>query len=219
MPQILFIHSSAFAGEVRKENQGSYTRKMARILRETIRGRGVKVAERDVAAKPPGMIDQSFLQAARTPSDQRTPEQVQRLKESDELVGEVLASDVIVISCPVYNFGVPAPLKAWIDNIVREGKTFTRGEGRNALSLLCPACGLSICCGPSPAGRISFVGMACGHSGVRHLSFREEDLPFCRGLSGRSPCDRKARQNGCPRLDSRSFPALTRMVVIRRFLH
>ena len=132
MPQILFIHSSAFAGEVRKENQGSYTRKMARILRETIRGRGVKVAERDVAAKPPGMIDQSFLQAARTPSDQRTPEQVQRLKESDELVGEVLASDVIVISCPVYNFGVPAPLKAWIDNIVREGKTFTRGEGRNA---------------------------------------------------------------------------------------
>lgn len=54
MPQILFIHSSAFASEVRKENQGSYTRKMARILRETIRGRGVKIVERDVAAKPPG---------------------------------------------------------------------------------------------------------------------------------------------------------------------
>lgn len=132
MPQILFIHSSAFAGEIRKENQGSYTRKMARILRETVRGRGVKVLERDVAAKPPGMIDQSFLIAARTPAENRTPEQIERLKESDELVSEVLASDVIVISCPVYNFGVPAPLKAWIDNIVREGKTFTRGEGRNA---------------------------------------------------------------------------------------
>ena len=65
MPQILFIHSSAFASEIRKENQGSYTRKMARILRETVRGRGVKIVERDVAAKPPGMIDQSFLQAAR----------------------------------------------------------------------------------------------------------------------------------------------------------
>ena len=63
MPQILFIHSSAFASEIRKENQGSYTRKMARILRETVRGRGVKIVERDVAAKPPGMIDQSFLQA------------------------------------------------------------------------------------------------------------------------------------------------------------
>ena len=53
MPQILFIHSSAFASEIRKENQGSYTRKMARILRETVRGRGVKIVERDVAAKPP----------------------------------------------------------------------------------------------------------------------------------------------------------------------
>ena len=62
MPQILFIHSSAFASEVRKENQGSYTRKMARILRETIRGRGVKIVERDVAAKPPGMINHSCRQ-------------------------------------------------------------------------------------------------------------------------------------------------------------
>lgn len=132
MPPILFIHSSAFASEVRKENQGSYTRKMARILRETIRGRGVKIVERDVAAKPPGMIDQSFLQAARTSASNRTPEQIERLRESDELVGEVLASDVLVISCPVYNFGIPAPLKAWIDNIVREGKTYTFGEGRNA---------------------------------------------------------------------------------------
>lgn len=132
MPQILFIHSSAFTGEVRKENQGSYTRKMARILRDSVRGRGVKILERDVAAKPPGMIDQSFLIAAKTPTDKRTPEQSERLLESDELVSEVLASDVLVISCPVYNFGVPAPLKAWIDNIVREGKTYTHGEGRNA---------------------------------------------------------------------------------------
>lgn len=132
MPQILFIHSSAFSGEIRKENQGSYTRKMSRILRESIRGRNVKVLERDVAAKPPGMIDQSFLIAARTPLAHRSPQQADRLKESDELVAEVLASDVIVISCPVYNFGIPAPLKAWIDNIVREGKTYTHGEGRNA---------------------------------------------------------------------------------------
>ena len=81
MPQILFIHSSAFASEIRKENQGSYTRKMARILRETVRGRGVKIVERDVAAKPPGMIDQSFLQAARTPAARRTPDQIERLKD------------------------------------------------------------------------------------------------------------------------------------------
>lgn len=132
MPQILFVHSSAFPGEVRRENQGSYTRKMARILRENVRGRNVRVLERDVAARPPGMIDQSFLVASRTPESRRSPEQIERLKESDALVNEVLAADVIAVSCPVYNFGVPAPLKAWIDNIVREGKTYTYGEGHNA---------------------------------------------------------------------------------------
>lgn len=132
MPQTLFIHSSAFPSEMRRENQGSYTRRMARILRDNIRGRSVRVTERDVAARPPGMIDQSFILAARTPAEERSPEQNERLRESDVLVSEVLASDVIVISCPVYNFGIPAPLKAWIDNIVREGRTYTFGEGRNA---------------------------------------------------------------------------------------
>ena len=53
MPQILFIHSSAFASEIRKENQGSYTRKMARILRETVRGRGVKIVERQTSRRTP----------------------------------------------------------------------------------------------------------------------------------------------------------------------
>ena len=41
-----------------------------------------------------------------------------------------MLSDVIVVGCPLYNFGVPAPLKAWIDNIVRLGKTFTMDDQR-----------------------------------------------------------------------------------------
>lgn len=48
----------------------------------------------------------------------------QRLLESDLLVDEIQASDVIVVGAPMYNFGVPAPLKAWIDNVVRVGRTF-----------------------------------------------------------------------------------------------
>jgi FMN-dependent NADH-azoreductase len=46
------------------------------------------------------------------------------LAESDALVAELKAADVIVIGAPMYNFGPPAPLKAWIDNIVRVGLTF-----------------------------------------------------------------------------------------------
>lgn len=130
MPQVLLIHSSAQLGEARKENQGSYTRRMARILKDSIRGRGIRFVERDVAANPPGLIDTTFITAARTPEDQRTPEQVERLRESDALVAEVLLSDIIIVGCPLYNFGIPAPLKAWIDNIVRFGKTFTVDEQR-----------------------------------------------------------------------------------------
>ncbi len=130
MPQVLLIHSSAQAVAPKKETQGSYTRRMARLLKDCLKGRGVTFVERDVAATPPGMIDASFISASRTPQDKRTPEQVERLKESDALVEEVLKSDVIVVGCPLYNFGVPAPLKAWIDNIVRLGKTFTVDEQR-----------------------------------------------------------------------------------------
>ena len=45
------------------------------------------------------------------------------LRLSDELVGEVLAADHIVIATPVYNYNVPAALKAWVDHIVRKGLT------------------------------------------------------------------------------------------------
>lgn len=46
------------------------------------------------------------------------------LAESDRLVDELLAADVIVAGVPMYNFGMPAPFKAYIDNIVRVGRTF-----------------------------------------------------------------------------------------------
>lgn len=43
---------------------------------------------------------------------------------SDVLVDEVLAADELVLVAPVYNFGIPAAMKAWIDQVVRAGKTF-----------------------------------------------------------------------------------------------
>lgn len=46
------------------------------------------------------------------------------LTVSDELIAELVRADVIVAGVPMYNFGVPAPMKAYIDNIVRIGRTF-----------------------------------------------------------------------------------------------
>ncbi len=59
-----------------------------------------------------------------TPDSQRNPSQEEALKVSDQLVKEFLSADVIVIGAPMWNLGIPSSLKAWIDHLVRAGKTF-----------------------------------------------------------------------------------------------
>ena len=59
-----------------------------------------------------------------TPAETHSPEQKAAIKLSDEKVEELLASDIVVISTPMWNFGVPSVLKAWFDHISRAGKTF-----------------------------------------------------------------------------------------------
>lgn len=52
----------------------------------------------------------------------------QAIATSDELIDELLAADVVVITAPIYNFGVPASLKAWVDQVSRAGRTFQYSE-------------------------------------------------------------------------------------------
>jgi FMN-dependent NADH-azoreductase len=82
---------------------------------------------RDLAQGLP-LIDEAWVGANFTPTDQRTPEQVETLALSDALIAEVTAADTLVIGLPIYNFGVPAALKAWIDQIARAGVTFQYTE-------------------------------------------------------------------------------------------
>lgn len=63
-----------------------------------------------------------------TPPESRSAAQNEALALSDSLVAEVQRADTIVIGSPIYNFGVPAVLKAWIDQIARAGVTFKYGE-------------------------------------------------------------------------------------------
>ena len=60
-------------------------------------------------------------------ASQLTPAQRSYLSTSDELIEELQAADTIVLGAPMYNFAIPSPLKAWIDQIVRMGKTFGYG--------------------------------------------------------------------------------------------
>jgi len=69
-------------------------------------------------------LDDSAIDALFTPSAERTAAQKKVLAYSDLLVDELLAADVVVLGAPMWNLSIPASLKAWIDLIVREGRTF-----------------------------------------------------------------------------------------------
>ncbi|MEM9477711.1 MAG: NAD(P)H-dependent oxidoreductase [Pseudomonadota bacterium] len=86
------------------------------------------VITRDLLDTPVPQIDEDWVNANFTPADARTSAQAETLAFSDTLVGELQAADTIVIGLPIYNFGVPAALKAWVDQVARAGMTFRYSE-------------------------------------------------------------------------------------------
>jgi FMN-dependent NADH-azoreductase len=90
---------------------------------------GGQVVERDLTTTTIPPITDEFTQAMHTDPAARTAEHKRALAVSDTLVEELLAADTIVIGSPMYNFAIPAPLKGWIDQIVRVGKTVLFGAG------------------------------------------------------------------------------------------
>jgi len=84
---------------------------------------GGRVVQRDLMESNLPFTTMPWLEAYFTPPEQHTPEMKDILRLSNELVGEILAADQIAIGTPVYNYNVPAVLKAYIDHIVRKGLT------------------------------------------------------------------------------------------------
>lgn len=108
---------------------GSITRDLADRLLAGLRDRvgNLEVMRRDVARGLP-FVDAAWIGANFTDPDARDPAQREALVASDALVREVMAADLLVIGVPLYNFAVPASLKAWIDQIARARLTFRYGE-------------------------------------------------------------------------------------------
>jgi FMN-dependent NADH-azoreductase len=79
---------------------------------------------RDLAVTPHPVLDEVALGALFTPAEKRTAEQATRVALDDALIAEIQAADTIVLGVPMYNFGVPAQLKNWIDAIARNGVSF-----------------------------------------------------------------------------------------------
>lgn len=131
MTTILHIDSSARPGRSGEQAHGSHTRRLTArfVARYRQLDSNAEVIYRDVGAQPPAPVTGAWVHAAFTPPAQREPWMHAALAQSDQLVDELLRADIIVAGVPMYNFGPPAQFKAWIDNIVRVGRTF--GFDRN----------------------------------------------------------------------------------------
>ena len=120
---ILQINSSA-------RREASHSTRLARRLVERLRDADPEatLTVRDLSNLPHPVLDEAALGALFTPADQRTPEQAARVALDDALIAEIQAADVVVLGVPMYNFGVSAQLKNWIDAISRAGVTFRYTE-------------------------------------------------------------------------------------------
>jgi len=123
---ILQIDASARPGISGVDPRGSHTRRLTRRFIERWRETRPQdsVTYRDVGRQPPSPVSGDWIAAAFTRPERRDEAARAQLAESDALVQELLRADLIVIGVPMYNFGLPAQLKAWVDNVVRVGVTF-----------------------------------------------------------------------------------------------
>jgi len=85
---------------------------------------GGRVLERDLAKTQLTFVDLDWIQGAFSPPEHHNASHKRAIALSDELVAELVAADEIILGAPMYNFSIPAALKAWIDHVVRAGKTF-----------------------------------------------------------------------------------------------
>lgn len=114
------------------------------------------IAYRDVGRNPIPHVDEAWIEAAFSPPDRHTPELQEAIRLSDQLVDEFLAADIYVIGVPMYNFSVPSGFKAYIDQIVRIGRTvdFEPNDASNAYK-------------PRVLGKKMFIIEARGDSGFQ----------------------------------------------------
>jgi FMN-dependent NADH-azoreductase len=93
---------------------------------------GDTVLRRDVGLEPPPFVTESWIAAAFTRPADRTEVMNMTLAASDRYIAELERADLIVLGTPMYNYGMPAQLKAWIDQVIRIDRTFSfdlaRGE-------------------------------------------------------------------------------------------
>ncbi len=123
MATLLYIRSSIFGDD------GQSSRLAGEFITQWQKAdEHAEVITRDLIADPLPLLDAEVVAALMSESDQRTRQQQAIVDLADRLLTEVRSADRIVIAVPMYNFGVPAQMKAWIDLLARSGVTFKYTE-------------------------------------------------------------------------------------------
>jgi len=118
---------------------------------------------RDIGSSPPNFISEKWIEAVFAPEEKRTDEQNSLLALSDMLIKELTEAEIILISTPMYNYGMPASLKAWFDQVIRVDKTFTFDLNRGDFPLE-----------PTMSGKTLVLLTSCGEFGFEVGGVREE---------------------------------------------
>lgn len=116
MPHLLHLDSSSRVA-------GSHSRDVAATFRETweVAHPDALITYRDLASDPlPHLVE--AVRAAGVAEPDRTPAQREAVALQDAVVEEFLAADTYLISLPMYNFGVPSQLKAYLDHVLQVGR-------------------------------------------------------------------------------------------------
>lgn len=136
--------------------EGSLSRALADTFVDTLRDgpSDFSLVQRDVGMEPPPAITELWMASAFKPESQRTDRERAALSLSDQLIAEIAQSDLLIIATPMYNYGMPSALKAWVDQVVRIGKTFSFDRNRGDFPLE-----------PILSGKTLVLLTACGEFG------------------------------------------------------
>lgn len=123
MAHLLHIDSSALS-------VGSVSKEIADTFRKTWQQEHPNgtITHRDLGLQPVPALTEAGIRAGFVPADQRTPEQAAAYALRQELVDEVVAADAYLLTVPMYNWGVPATFKAWLDQVIMSGRTMSSDD-------------------------------------------------------------------------------------------
>lgn len=186
--------------DVSPRGDASYSRQLGKIFLDSWQAAhsGGTIVTRDLAKQQPTYVDLQWIAGAYSKPEDLTDEHTAALKLSDDIIAEVKAADTLLIDTPMYNFQVPAVLKAWIDHLVRAGVTFSASDqgyaglihGKRAVLIVTsagaydegsPAAGYDLLT-PYLKQILGFVGItevevlkAGGTAGIQYGKISEED--------------------------------------------